>query len=25
VLGKPGAVDVECSIHPAMKMRIDVE
>jgi len=25
VLGKPGAVDVECSIHPGMKMRIDVE
>ena len=25
VLGKPGPVDVECSIHPGMKMRIDVE
>ena len=25
VLAKPGPVDVECSIHPAMKMRIDVE
>jgi plastocyanin len=25
VLAKPGPVDVECSIHPGMKMRIDVE
>jgi len=24
-LSKPGPVDVECSIHPGMKMRIDVE
>jgi plastocyanin len=24
-LAKPGPVDVECSIHPGMKMRIDVE
>ena len=25
VLANPGPVDVECSIHPGMKMRIDVE
>ena len=25
VLEKPGIVDVECSIHPAMKLRIEVE